>query len=533
MTFNISIPTSSGQESITLDKGASLIFVGANGGGKTRLAVRIEEQVGSSSRRISAHRSLTLNPKVQKTSELEARQGLKEGGPSAGYMRAHHRWQNNAAVALLNDFDFLVQALFAEQTNAAFRTHVAVRGGKTEDFGATKLEQLAEIWHRLLPHRTLVLSGDDIRVAVAGSTETYSAEQMSDGERSVFYLVGQVLMAEPDSLLIFDEPELHVHRSITGKLWDELEAARQDCAFVIITHDLEFAAARVGKKFVIREYSPTNNWVIEQVPESAGFDEEITTAILGSRRPILFTEGTSASLDQAIYRACFPEWTVIPRGSCEEVIHSVVTMRKNSTLTRVTCSGIVDADDYEEADIERLKALNIGVLPVSEIENLILLPTVSRAIAEHEGYEGTELEEKLEKLKSSIIDLINKPDAIESTVLTHCRRRIDRSLKKIDLSGATKTGELVKEFADRLQSLDIEKLASGAETFIRKSISDRDLESILAIYSNKGMMSLAAGHLKRTKKDDFEDWLARVLRNDQAPKVKAAIQSVVPQLSAQ
>lgn len=532
MAFQISVPGPSGDQTIDVNTGSSLIFVGANGGGKTRLAVKIEENVGAKSHRISAHRALALNPSIEKISEAQARLGLQKGGPTEGFDRGSHRWGNKAAVALLNDFDFLVQALFAEQTNVAYRNHVAGREGKTESFSATKLEQLADIWHRLLPHRQLFLSGDDIRVSVTGAAETYSASEMSDGERSVFYLIGQVLIAEPGALLIFDEPELHIHRSITGKLWDELEAARSDCAFVIITHDLEFAAARVGKKFVIREYSPQTNWTIDQVPDGTGFDEEITTAILGSRRPILFTEGTTTSLDQAIYRACYPDWTVIPRGSCEEVIHSVVTMRRNEALTRVTCSGIVDADDYEPGDIERLKAFKIGVLSVSEIENLILLPTVSRAIAEHEGYEGAELEAQLEQLKSAILAKIDTTDAIEAAVLTRCKRRIDRSLKKVDLSSVSKTTELAKEFADRVTSLDVENLASEAEKAIRSAISNRDLEDLLAIYSDKGMVALAAAHLKRSRKDDFEDWLIRILRNDKAPHVKNAIQAVVPKLTA-
>jgi len=124
---------------------------------------------------------------------------------------------------------------------------------------------------------------------------------MSDGERAIFYMIGQTLAAADSSLLVFDEPELHVHPSIMAKLWDELEAARQDCAFVFITHDLEFAASRVAQKYVIRDYEPSPRWTIEAVPENTGFDEEITTLILGSRRPILFVEGGENSLDLAIY----------------------------------------------------------------------------------------------------------------------------------------------------------------------------------------------------------------------------------------
>ena len=104
-------------------------------------------------------------------------------------------------------------------------------------------------------------------------------------------MIGQALTAAADSLLIVDEPELHVHRSIMSKLWDELEARRADCAFVFITHDLEFAAARVAQKFVIRDYLPTPLWTIEAIPKDAGFSEETATLILGSRWPILFVEG--------------------------------------------------------------------------------------------------------------------------------------------------------------------------------------------------------------------------------------------------
>ncbi|POR49332.1 AAA family ATPase [Bosea psychrotolerans] len=381
MRFSIQIPGPTGGNSIELDAGASLIFVGANGGGKTRLAVLLEKLHEPASHRISAHRALSLNPNVSKISEADARRGLLKGGTTAGYQRTAHRWGAKEAVALLNDFDFLIQALFAEQTNTTYRNHSSARAGQTQIFLPTKLEMLVEIWDRLLPHRKIVLSGDDIQVSIAGSAEAYSASEMSDGERSVFYMVGQVLIAPPDSLLIFDEPELHVHRSITGKLWDELEAARPDCAFVLITHDLEFAASRVAAKYVIRDYSPAIGWTVDPVPGDTGFSEDTATLILGSRRPVLFSEGTGTSLDRAIYRACYPEWTVVARGGCEAVIHSVVTMRTNQAFTRVSCSGLVDADDYDNADVTKLGSLGVGVLPVSEIENLVVLPSVSRAIA--------------------------------------------------------------------------------------------------------------------------------------------------------
>jgi ABC-type Mn2+/Zn2+ transport system ATPase subunit len=45
MTFSFSVPTPSGTIDFQIEPGTSLLFVGANGGGKTRLAVQIENEL--------------------------------------------------------------------------------------------------------------------------------------------------------------------------------------------------------------------------------------------------------------------------------------------------------------------------------------------------------------------------------------------------------------------------------------------------------------------------------------------------------
>ena len=266
--FTLSIPTPSGPKAFALETGTTAYFVGANGGGKTRLAVHIEATMGERAHRISGHRALSLNPNVPKLSEADALRGLRFGGHNKVVSFVHrdfHRWNHEAAVQLLNDYDYLVQALFAEQSNTALKTHKNARAGKNDQIDATKLEKLVEIWARVLPHRVLEITGDDIQVKLNGSQ--YAAPQMSDGERAVFYLIGQTLAAAANSLIIFDEPELHIHRAIVARLWDELEAVRPDCAMIMISHDLEFVATRNGQKYVLRDYAPDTGWQIEDVPE--------------------------------------------------------------------------------------------------------------------------------------------------------------------------------------------------------------------------------------------------------------------------
>lgn len=537
MSFIFSVPDlSRAPVAIELKPGSSTFFVGANGSGKTRLATQAERQWGTKAHRISAHRSLSLNPAVAKINESRARTGLRFGYVDAEKKnetayRESSRWSNKAETFLLNDFDFLVQVLFAEQSNVALETHNAAHAGTLGKPDLTRFQRLTTIWDRILPHRTLQVSGDDIK-AFANGQSPYSAAEMSDGERAVFYMLGQVLVAEPDSVLIFDEPELHVHRAILSRLWDEAEVARPDCAFLVITHDLEFAASRPGQKFIIRRYQTPDAWEVEPVPDDTGFSEEIATLILGSRKPILFVEGAGSSLDCAIYRACYPDWTVLPRGACENVIHAVATMRHNSNLTRITCSGIVDADDYSDEDKRRLSDLGVAVLPVSEIENLFLLPDIATAILKDENFQNAEIRDKINSFQDEVIAEVNRAGSIDDAVLRYCRRRIDRALKKIDFRDAKTPEELAKYYSERTAELDVVAVAKEARARIKEAVEKRDLPALLANFDNKALLALAAKHLKSTSKVAFESWITRAMRNPKADNFKSAVSEVLPKVTA-
>jgi hypothetical protein len=397
------------------------------------------------------------------------------------------------------------------------------------------VRKLKAIFHRVLPTRRLEITADDITVSPVldnSEGESYSLTQMSDGEKAVFYIIGQALIADPDSVFIMDEPEIHVHRSILSRLWDELEAARADCAFLLITHDLEFAASRAGKKYVARSYSPATGWVIEDVPEAEGFSEDLVTLILGSRKPILFVEGEHCSLDVAFYRACYPGLTVVPRGGCESVIHSVATLRRNAAFTRIQCAGLVDADGHDETDRARLSEIGIQVLPVSEIENLLLLPVVSRAILEMNDLDGAELEEKLSNLKAAIIADASDAKNTSEVVLGYCRRRIDRMLKQIDLSADKSITDLAASYAARTSELDVVSLATEMETKIAAAIAAGDLPALLAIYDRKKpLLALAASHLRNWKVEVFSSWVARAIQSSRDDRLRNAIRTVMPEIA--
>ncbi|WP_257180233.1 MULTISPECIES: hypothetical protein [Bradyrhizobium] len=111
MTFNFSIPTSTGEMKFEVAPGTSLLFVGANGGGKTRLAVFIEDALKRKAHRISAHRALKLDPTVIKINEEFALRALHTGNRQDSFLitdRAIARWNSKAATTLLDDYQYLI-----------------------------------------------------------------------------------------------------------------------------------------------------------------------------------------------------------------------------------------------------------------------------------------------------------------------------------------------------------------------------------------------------------------------------------------
>nr|WP_309596891.1 AAA family ATPase [Moraxella osloensis] len=543
----IDIPKKDGTfEKLTFNKGESIIIVGANGSGKTRLAVFIEESLGEKCHRISAHRALNLNPSVAKIPEQQAISHLKLGHDygnidqsNFNYLRNMSRWNKKQSVSLLNDFDSLLQYLFAQQSNVFSKNHRITKNNAASSFDTkvlekTKFDILQETWEKLLTDKKLDITGDDIQVISISAGQKYSASEMSDGERAIFYMLGQVLYVEDESVIIFDEPELHIHKSIMSNLWDELEALKPNCSFLTITHDIEFASSRVADKYVIKSYEATPKWEINPVPDSY-FDEETITKILGSRKPILFVEGTLTSLDSNLYRACYPEWTIISRGSCKDVIHSVISSNKlneNTPTLNIKCAGIVDRDNRNQADIDYLKGLKIEILQVAEIENIFCLQEVAKVILEMEQYNDNDINEKMDQYINGMIEYIQSQETIlKAVAVRNTHRTIDNLLKQIDLANSTTPEKLQEELdltIQEIQNFKIEDYITSVRTKINEGIVNKDLDSLLETYENKGgLLNKCASLLKNTKKDSFENYLKRAMQNKNS-KLLTVIKSKLP-----
>ncbi|MBY0008681.1 AAA family ATPase [Priestia aryabhattai] len=467
----------------------SLVFLGANGSGKTRLGVELEKSLDSKFVvRISAQKSLVMPSDVSPTNIEKARANLMFGFFSDNFdssiaYKDNSRWGNNPALQLLNDYGNLLTFLVSDNYEQLLH-HREVSDKTVEKLKnpVTLLDQTIEIWEEVIPHRKLNVKSGYLEAADREGTSTYNASKMSDGERVIFYLIGQCLAAPSNGTIIIDEPELHIHRSIQRKLWDLIEQKRTDCLFVYLTHDLEFASTRTGSvKFCLKEFDGQQfHWF--PIPDNENIPEDVYLEIIGSRRPILFIEGAQSSYDKQLYSLVYPDFVIRELGSCEKVIQSTKAFNVLENLHSLSCFGIVDRDYRPAEYITSLEEVNIFCPRVAEVENLFLVEELLVECAKRFGTPS----EKVEEIKSWIIQEFNKFKtnyALEATAAY-----INYSLNSFN--GKTKNiQELDQNLSKLVNDISLQEYYQQKIEFAESLIEDKNYNEILKIFNHKSLVA--------------------------------------------
>lgn len=503
-----------------------LVVIGANGSGKTRFGAWLDAQDAKLNHRVSAHRSLVFPDRVQPMDFQEAEMLLFTGQTSndnPAHHRQHQRWQNNPAIALLNDFEPLITLMVSESFTVSDEYRVAMQAVDTRlEPPKTRLDLVKQIWEAVLPARELIITGNRIETRNRQDKKPYHAKEMSDGERGVFHLIGEALSVPKDGVFIVDEPELHLHRAIQARLWDAIESARSDCAFVYITHDLGFAASRKdATKVWLREYTD-GKWDWEEVPESDAFPESMLLEVMGSRRPILFVEGDRSSLDYFIYGKVFPEHTVVPCGSCEVVVHSARSFTQMPSLHHNKCGGLVDNDGRSEADIKMLIGLGIAVLPVALVENLFLLESILVIAAEKLGHNPAQT---VARVKERVFATLNTNVVRVISNLT--RMEIEAGLRTFG-KGGDGTEALTSAYKGACAAIDPEAIYAKWEKEIGRVLNEKDYPAALRYYKTKGLAYEVGGVFGVR----FQDQVMRWLRGRDSASLVAAMRAAIPEIPA-
>jgi hypothetical protein len=552
---SLKLPTSGGgPQTVTWEDVRSVVIIGANGSGKSRLGWWIEENLKSSAvHRIAAHRFLLVpddaDPKAYERAEWDLYYGAYEpkaiiSPATAAVFKKGRRWPGDPIGDPLDDFRHLLALLFADEAKCAIEYRRAARDAPPSNPAPPcRLDKLREIWSTVMPQRTLVM--DDNRIEGRGSDGgPYRGKLLSDGERGVFYLIGQSLCAPADAALIIDEPEMHLHKAIQARLWDQIEAARPDCTFIYITHDLDFAATRRDAKRIWVRSFDGKAWEWEELPPQANVPDALLYEVLGGRRPLLFVEGEADSYDTAICTALYPKELVVPRQSCEKVVESTKAMRGLAVLHNLSIRGLVDRDRRSDDEIDALRTAGVLVADVAEVENLLCLPEALEAVAKH--LKAEDVAEARAAAEGAVIAEMQK--AIEHQALARALAEIQFRLNgfgpKIGKSDAAK---LETDLRAYVGSIDVLATVARCRTLFDEAVATNDYLAALRLYNCKGIISFVAaslgtnstaqmlvcGLLEGCDSDKLRTWVShwqvahvsqiRWVRSRQRPKTRPAL----------
>ena len=524
--FNLELPRSGAKQIVDCEQ--SLVIVGANGSGKTRLGTWLEQESPEPQRervhRISAQKSLAMPDSVS-TSSLElAQNAVLYGHPTINQLheRDHHkrftRLGNRPALGMLNDFDKLLTYLFSDHMEHSAKYLAASRlTDQRVEPPTTKLEKIKEVWEATLPHRELILGGARIQTKVKGGLgEPYSASETSDGERVIFYLLGQCIAAPAAGIIVIDEPELHMHKSIQATFWASVQALRVDCLFVYLTHDVDFAATLgAARKLWLRSFDG-RQWEWELVERQAELPDALLLEVLGNRKPVLFVEGDKGSFDYSLYQELFPAYLVIPRGGCGRVIDAVRALRKSESFHRLQVFGLIDRDRREDREVAALESDGVFVLGVAEVENLFCTREVINFLSQKLARDPAK---DFDAASESIIKRLSAE--IEPQARERAGAQIRHSLSAFD-SKAPTAAALQANLVALLSSIDAEVIQREWETRFNDVVARRDYEGLLKIYNRKSLAD-EVGATLGLRKNQLQETVIRFAGSDERLNLRSAL----------
>jgi ABC-type cobalamin/Fe3+-siderophores transport system ATPase subunit len=288
--FEFNITSVSGDPIVfSLSVGNVLYVLGANGTGKSSLVSHLFGKYQSNAKRISAHRqtwfqSNTLDITARNRQDLETNVRSQDAQPEARY----REW-NAAGRANMTIFDLIDADTMQERKIAGFVRAGNIETAKKEAQNPSPIQVINELMR--LSNLAIEISVEEGQKIVARKNggKGYSVAELSDGERNAFLIAAEVLTAKPGTLILIDEPERHLHRSIISPLLKLLFDRRNDCAFIVSTHELMLPLdAPKASTLLVRscEYQgqEVRAWTADMLAPAAAIDDDLKSDILGSRR---------------------------------------------------------------------------------------------------------------------------------------------------------------------------------------------------------------------------------------------------------
>ena len=492
------------------------VLVGANGSGKSSFARQTRQILGRNVAIISAQKVFYLSRVTNVTLGKSSRSNVWSF-QNQDKLYKNEGFSNQIEQDLNNVFKSLVE----EDNECKGKFYDSYDNKNPTQKPTTTLQKVIEIWNKLLIHRKLSYSEGYLTV-IPESGDSYDFMYLSDGEKAIFYYIAHVLIAQEKSYIIVDEPENHLHLALVAKLWDTLELVREDCQFIYLTHNLEFANTRTNsKKIWMKSFTSPATWDMQEIESNDDIPQVLYMELLGSRKAILFCEGKKTSYDINLYSRLFPNYLVIPVDGHMQVINFTRAFNASTSIHGNHAIGIIDGDFHTEAQKSKWESEHIYCVEAQEVENILCDDILLQCAKEQFMCSKDVYEQAKGRLFSDL------EREIEKQAIEYATQRINERLES-NLLKKEPTQESLKNSLSNLLALDglnVDTLILERKELIQKIIDDRDYDLGIRTFNYKGLIGRIPVMIEKDypKKvfvmiDKHPDVLEK-LRNKYFPKV--------------
>lgn len=521
MEITFPIPTPEGSVSIKISNGIPLFILGRNGTGKSALVHYLQNQcrqlasesiiyIPGSRPSYFDHDSLSMT--ANSRTQFESNSANWDSSPDVRTRPVSGTSKNERAIFDLQVAELQYHLGAAKQIGREGPSSSAIALLQSKSSPLDRANRL--LVQANIPVQTVIENGE---IKAKRGSNTYSISKMSDGERIALILIADVISAKRNSIILIDEPELHLHRAIISPLLSALLKERPDCTAIVSTHELTLPNDHPKSQIIlVRNCSWSNgyitSWNINLLTDHSQIPDDLKIDILGSKQKILFIEGDQNSRDQPLYSIMFPKVSLRHKGSCSDVRRAVVGLKETEDLHHALAFGLVDNDSMNALFKGKLLEDKVYALDVFSVESLYYSNEVLSAVAQRQADTfSADALEMLSAAKNKSLITLSQPKKLAHLASRVAERRFRDILlcsiptrEKIANSGDTAIEVLIKSpYPDILDEL-------------KRLVDERDLKSIIKKYPvrESGVLSDIAKSLRFAGEGDYEKAALVAIGND-------------------
>lgn len=406
-----------------------------------------------------------------------------------------------------NRWPDLVNKIFQKSASRDLKIARAVRSDPTEtgqaylDAHPDPFVQYRQVFSQLLPGKSLEpidpKNPREFHYRI-GDSGPFPFSSLSSGEQEVVKVAFDLIWKQlRHSVILIDEPELHLHPALSFRLIETLKVLDGGTnQLVLFTHSTDLISTyyATGNVFFIDSDTtlPNQGRRLSELHDGHTAAARAVGANLGLfavGKKLIFVEGTQASVDRLTYhriaQECFPEAYLLPMGSVKNIgALREVSEELGRAIFGVDLFMLRDRDGLTDEQVAALEANpRFRVLPRRHVENFFLDAEVLAMVAKHfflpddktavSAIEQALFEAATASLNGAILldikHLLEMDGAIE---IPKFKGAQDLSLEDLQARISRELGAAVSALGARYSLDEIEKLVRNRQTHLSVALRD-------------------------------------------------------------